>query len=59
MEPKFKVGDVVSLRSGGPDMTVREMNLDNTLSTVWFDEYSQLQEGYFGFEELEMRPRLV
>ena len=33
----FKVGDVVKLKSGGPEMTV-EVIADNTVSCIWFDK---------------------
>jgi len=56
---KFVVGDVISLKSGGPDMTVREVNESGTLIAVWFSEHDELLEGSFGFKELEMGPRLV
>lgn len=32
---KFKVGDVVQLNSGGPDMTVASVNT-GTVCVVWF-----------------------
>ena len=57
---KFEVGDVVSLKSGGPDMTVRDVNEDDTaVITIWFDKNYQLCEKAFWVEELEMGPRLV
>jgi uncharacterized protein YodC (DUF2158 family) len=33
----FDVGDIVELRSGGPDMTVAEVEED-MIAVVWFDE---------------------
>jgi uncharacterized protein YodC (DUF2158 family) len=32
----FKVGDVVRLKSGGPDMTVFKLNATNTVECMWF-----------------------
>ena len=34
---QFKIGDVVKLKSGGPDMTVKEINTENRYITcVYF-----------------------
>lgn len=33
----FKEGDVVSLQTGGPLMTVEDIRQDNIVATVWFD----------------------
>jgi uncharacterized protein YodC (DUF2158 family) len=35
-ENKFRVGQVVKLRSGGPDMTVEGIEL-GSVAVVWFD----------------------
>ncbi len=60
MEPVFLVGDVVSLKSGGPDMTVREVIDDvELLVVIWFNEEERLCEAEFGFDEVEMGPRPV
>jgi len=43
MEPRFKQGDVVQLKSGGPSMTVfgfdryRDYSDENEYRCVWFD----------------------
>lgn len=46
MQPEFKVGDVVTLKSGGPKMTVSGMPVPgediNTLHCQWFDASSKL-----------------
>ena len=52
----FEVGDVVRLRSGGPDMTVS--NLEGTLMekgimTTWFDSKGERKTGVFAPEALE------
>lgn len=36
MEPKFKAGDVVRLKSGGPQMTVTGV-VGEECDVVWFD----------------------
>jgi uncharacterized protein YodC (DUF2158 family) len=33
---ELKVGDVVQLKSGGPEMTVEEIKPSNNVSCVWF-----------------------
>ncbi len=42
----FEVGDVVMLRSGGPHMTVEQVD-GNIVSTVWFDESQHLRRQQF------------
>ncbi|MBL1417195.1 MAG: DUF2158 domain-containing protein [Moritella sp.] len=32
----FKVGDIVTLKSDGPEMTVRQIYKNDTLECVWF-----------------------
>jgi uncharacterized protein YodC (DUF2158 family) len=34
---KFKQGDVVRLKSGGPSMTVTNVEPDDCLYCIWFD----------------------
>ena len=34
---EFKAGDVVQLKSGGPNMTVERINDDRSLWCVWFE----------------------
>jgi uncharacterized protein YodC (DUF2158 family) len=37
MENPFKIGDIVRLKSGSPEMTVNEISLDGALC-IWFDK---------------------
>lgn len=50
----FKVGDVVVLKSGGPKMTVYEVEEENCFCQ-WFDEKKTLQQGVFTISTLEAR----
>ena len=34
---QFKVGDIVMLKSGGPSMTVEEIQADGRVACSWFD----------------------
>lgn len=54
MEPKFKIGDVVSLKSGGPKMTItvaenihavtrKKMPFKGVVTTVWFVENNKYE----------------
>jgi uncharacterized protein YodC (DUF2158 family) len=53
----FKVGDIVKLRTGGPDMTVQvivpDLPLGPMVSCAWFDDRKQLQQGMFAPATLE------
>ena len=48
---RFKVGDVVELNSGGPDMTVQCVERDylekDHVDCMWFDDRKLLREGTF------------
>lgn len=48
----FKVGDVVTLKSGGPDMTITHIKGDDTATCVWFEETTR-HEGNFPLAALE------
>lgn len=52
---KFKIGDVVKLKSGGPDMTVRSApdNPGQVYQCQWFAG-KKLEQGAFREESLEM-----
>jgi len=47
---KFKEGDIVQLKSGGPKMTVEDI-FDDDIMCQWF-EGSKLNEGIFTQESL-------
>lgn len=51
MSDKFKIGDVVKLKSGGPEMTVIEIK-ENEMRTVWFAG-AKKQEAYFLFDVID------
>lgn len=42
----FEVGDVVQLKSGGPNMTVKEVNETHTIA-VWFPANDELKAQAF------------
>lgn len=41
------VGDTVSLKSGGPLMTVNSMIGGSECECIWFDDEDHLQKSYF------------
>lgn len=52
---RFKVGDMVVLKSGGPKMTIQEIGeISNTekATCFWF-EGNNLKKDYFSLESLE------
>jgi uncharacterized protein YodC (DUF2158 family) len=55
----FKVGDVVTLKSGGPAMTVDEVlkmpeDSKGHIKCYWFDDRDQLKDGEFSPTSLEL-----
>ena len=48
MAEKFKIGDIVQLRSGGPKMTVTAV-LETVVQTAWFVG-SKKETGAFPFD---------
>ena len=54
-EKKFSVGDVVILKSGGPDMTIikTEGLGEKCVECKWFDEHNKLHKEKFSKEELD------
>ena len=53
---KFKIGSVVALKSGGPDMTiVGESDIyDNGYEVKWFDMEDELKEADFPEDALDV-----
>lgn len=47
MEQKFKLGDVVRLKSGGPLMTVNTLHPTEFIHTIWFKEDGSFEVGTF------------
>lgn len=45
-DAKFKIGDVVQLRSGGPRMTVLHV-AEEWLECLWFNNAGELQQDTF------------
>ena len=55
MENEIEVGNVVHLNSGGPDMTVMEVDSYNhVVTTIWFDNHGCLQRGIFSDRTLHL-----
>ena len=48
MAEKFKIGDIVQLKSGGPKMTVTQV-LERVVHTAWFAG-SKKESGAFPFD---------
>ena len=53
MEAKFRKGDQVILKSGGPSMKVKEIDEDSVRCT-WFDPNNHRHEVIFEQSELEL-----
>ena len=56
MQAQLKKGDVVKLKSGGPEMTVLQVSQKQDSVKVlcqWFDDNQQLQKNEFDEEILE------
>lgn len=51
---KIKVGMVVRLKSGGPQMTVKFYTISGTWQCSWFDTKGELKESDFAEEQLEV-----
>ena len=59
MNNKFKAGDVVRLKSGGPDMTVTTAGTDSGVPTVWCSWFigNKQEKGYFPDDAVELAPK--
>ena len=58
--PELKKGDLVELKSGGPEMTINQIN-DASVTCVWFDGTNR-QEAVFDVAALERvadKPRQI
>lgn len=50
----IKIGDIVKLRCGGPEMTVKSLG-SSAIDCLWFDRDSQVREYAFPIELLLIR----
>ena len=50
---KFKSGDVVVLKSGGPKMTVAQYETEKEISCIWFNG-NEKEGGLFLEDQLEL-----
>ncbi len=53
IHPRFSIGDVVSLVSGGPAMTVSAIDADGEVSCVWFTPEDERRSAMFQPDCLE------
>jgi uncharacterized protein YodC (DUF2158 family) len=53
---KFKVGDIVRLKSGGPEMTVKDTDSAGEYECQWFAG-KKLESGWFPGESLDKVPK--
>ena len=54
---KLKIGDVVELKSGSPDMTIHFINKSgDSINCQWFagDKFDKLENGYFSPGSLKL-----
>ncbi len=49
----LKIGDVVALKSGGPDMTVENVDEQGNVTCTWFDKDGNRKKETFKEEMLE------
>jgi uncharacterized protein YodC (DUF2158 family) len=57
MDDKFKMGDVVRLKSGGPNMTVEKYGNysgERKCLCKWFDDKNKFDQRVFSDAELEI-----
>ncbi len=52
MAEKYKIGDIVQLKSGGPKMTVKGDHSDGEIHCQWFSG-SKLSDGWFPAESVQ------
>ncbi len=59
-EPKFTVGDVVRLKSGGPLMTVQQATYADNIMCTWFGENNRrMSEGFHPRTLKHMGPEAI
>ncbi|MEZ0603983.1 YodC family protein [Paraburkholderia sp. IW21] len=61
---RFDVGDVVTLKGGGPRMTVMHagpvaLNPGDWLICEWFDEHGELRREMFARDQVRLEPRSI
>jgi uncharacterized protein YodC (DUF2158 family) len=61
---QLNVGDVVTLKAGGPRMTVTYIGpvasaAGNWLVCQWFDEHGELRQDMFEFDKVRPEPRSI
>jgi uncharacterized protein YodC (DUF2158 family) len=61
---RFSVGDVVTLKSGGPRMTVTQVGpltngASDWLVCQWFDEQGELRQEQFERDRVKLEPRSI
>ncbi|MFC0402769.1 YodC family protein [Paraburkholderia rhizosphaerae] len=61
---QFNVGDVVTLKVGGPRMTVTYAgpiggSVDERLVCQWFDEHGELRQDIFDLDNVRCEPRSI
>jgi uncharacterized protein YodC (DUF2158 family) len=55
----FKKGDVVTLKSGGPLMTIRLIRHDGSLLCMWFDSKKERKEDDFDPDTVKLHIELT
>lgn len=60
---QFNVGDVVTLKAGGPRMTVTYVGVSREsgewLTCQWFDEHGELRQEKFAHDKVRLEPRSI
>lgn len=54
-KPEFEIGDIVKLKSGGPDMTVQDYEAAYSRYTCQWFAGKKLEKGYFKEASLERK----
>lgn len=56
---EIKIGDVVLLKSGGPNMTVEKIQDNDLADCLWFDQDKNLQRNTFSLNVLKKRKEMT